>query len=77
MGEKRPEGEELNLARPTMGKARRGWGPRQSPRAADLVPAFAIGATLLTGVVRRPRARRLHLLLLAPGREEESKLIGV
>jgi len=40
------------------------------------VPAFAVGATLLAGVVRRPRARWLHLLLLASRREEEAKLRG-
>ena len=35
------------------------------------MPAFAIEAALLAGVVRRPRTRRLHLLLLASEREEE------
>ena len=66
------KGEELDLARPTMGEACRGW----DAHAADLASAFATEAALLAGVVRRPRARRLHLLLLASGREEEAELRG-
>ena len=82
MGEQRPEAEELDLAWPTMGEARRGWGcTHGTTRARGRAHARRISC------LRSPSEQRYYLgwcadltlvgLLLASGREEEAELRGV